>query len=356
MIDESKVVIRPMRDGEEKEIVKMGRKAFQLMEALFVGAPKQAMVAEYNGTLVGSMSYKNILIANKKIAYLDQGFIDPNFAGFGIGKKLYTHTIRSLWSKGYQVVTALVKDDNIGSWKLLAANQLKRVSCYSIIKEIGVLGFIKLYCCTPFLITVGMDFYMATDMDTVNEKNHAMVELLSFFAANILLLLPLWIRVLTQNRNDFLWTFLAYITILFLFISSRYIGHCICKTKGIFRLNNGGSFLPLLLSLGGNVFLMNGNWYPENYENTNVFKRKLAIPELIKWAVFLVLPILSSMWTEIPYWNAVGKFSCVYLIFMCIPVYPFESLGGGRVYNYNKQIWLFFLFLTVLEFLFIFIR
>ena len=46
MIEKNKVIIRPMKDGEQKEIVKVGKRAFKLMESLFVGTPKLAMVAE----------------------------------------------------------------------------------------------------------------------------------------------------------------------------------------------------------------------------------------------------------------------------------------------------------------------
>ena len=52
MIEKNKVIIRPMKDGEQKEIVKVGKRAFKLMESLFVGTPKLAMVADYNGKIV----------------------------------------------------------------------------------------------------------------------------------------------------------------------------------------------------------------------------------------------------------------------------------------------------------------
>lgn len=41
-----------MKDGEQKEIVRVGKRAFKLMEAWFVGTPKLAMVADYNGKIV----------------------------------------------------------------------------------------------------------------------------------------------------------------------------------------------------------------------------------------------------------------------------------------------------------------
>ena len=58
MVEKNEIMIRPMKDGEQKEIVRVGKRAFKLMEAWFVGTPKLAMVADYNGKIVGSIVYK----------------------------------------------------------------------------------------------------------------------------------------------------------------------------------------------------------------------------------------------------------------------------------------------------------
>lgn len=86
MLEKNKLIIRPMKDGEQKEIVKVGKRAFKLMEALFVGTPKQAMVADYNGKIAGSIMYKYFNTKTKKIAYIDEAFVEPEFSGMGIGK------------------------------------------------------------------------------------------------------------------------------------------------------------------------------------------------------------------------------------------------------------------------------
>lgn len=52
MVEKNEIMIRPMKDGEQKEIVRVGKRAFKLMEAWFVGTPKLAMVADYNGKIV----------------------------------------------------------------------------------------------------------------------------------------------------------------------------------------------------------------------------------------------------------------------------------------------------------------
>lgn len=340
MTDQSKIIVRPMKDGEQKELVGIGRRAFRLMEALFVGAPKSAMVAEYDGKVVGSIFYKPIAVQDKKAVYIEQAFVDPDYSGRGIGQILYAQTFDFLWKQGYDVITALVKDDNVGSWKLFEANECKRVSYGQIISELGLSGFLGLYVTTPFLFAVGMDLYMANRADTVREKSSTAMGATAFFLANIFLLTPLWIRCFSKGFYELLWPLLAYLTVLLLFLGGRGLGNFLCGNAGKFRLNNGGSFLSLLLSFWGNTFPMNANWYPETYENTKEFRKKLAKPELLKWAIFVVVPFVSSLWAEHPYWSILSRLASFFLIFMMIPVYPFESFGGGRVYRYDKKIWL----------------
>lgn len=346
-MDLSKITIRAMRDGEQKEIQQIGKRAFQFVEALFVGRPQKAMAAEYEGRLVGGILYKEFTVRQKRIAYIDEAFVDPDYQGMGIGKKLYTETIEALWKQNYHVLTALVKDDNVGSWKPFLDNGFCRVSVYRIINEIGLSGFLKHYLLTPYLIAVGMDFYMCSRENTLEEKGNAPLQLFLYFFVNYLLLFPLWARWYHRNADSCLWSFLAYGTILALFIGSRYLGTLISRNGGKFRFNQGGSFLLPLLGFFGNVFFMNANWYPKCYENTDDFRKKLAIPEIIKWFLFALLP-----WTTLlpgPYFQALGRLSCPFLIFIMIPVYPFEVFGGGRIYRYKKLLWFVMFIITIAE-------
>lgn len=346
-MDISEIVIRELRKGEEKQVLQIARRAFRSIEALFISTPKTAMVAEYGGKIVGGIIYSIIKSDSKTIAYIDDAFVDSDYQGFGIGKKLYTETFNCLWKHNCDVLTAMVKDDNVASWKLVEDNHFKRVSFNQIIKAIGISAFIKHFLKTPFMIAVGMDFYMADRENTVKEKSSGSSQLLLFFLANIALLLPLWIKLLINDANGFLWSFSAYLTILLLFIGCRYTGKIISKNSWKFRLNNSGMILPLILSVFSNAFLMNGNWYPEKYENTDKFRKKLAVPELIKWFVFAVLPLFGFIQNS--YCRTLSSFSIIYLILMIIPIYPFESLGAGRIYRYNKKLWLILFIITAAE-------
>lgn len=182
---------------------------------------------------------------------------------------------------------------------------------------------------------------------SVKEKDTGVCQLFSFLASNFLLLLPVWLQLFRRSPQSLPVFMSAYFTVLTLFVLTRYAGTLFSRRSWKFRFNNGGSFLTVLLGLFGNTFPMNGNWYPDKYENTPDFRRDMAIPEIIKWAVFSLAALLG--FSGIPYLRSVSQIICYYLIFIIIPLYPFEALGAGRIYRFSRLLWLFTAVLTVLE-------
>lgn len=148
-MEESQIIIREMKLGVEKKLLKVAKNAFRFIESLFVSKPETAMVAEYDGVIVSGMIYNIIDSSSKKIAYVDEAFVDFDYQGSGIGRKLYNKTFEHLWNLNCDVITAMVKDDNVGSWKLLEGNHFKKESFNQIIKEIGFLPLLlNLFGCT----------------------------------------------------------------------------------------------------------------------------------------------------------------------------------------------------------------
>lgn len=350
-MDIQKLVIREMRDGEQRTVARVGRKAFPFFESLFVGKPKYAMVAEYDGKIIGGMMYKYLSTGTRKIAYIEEAFVDRDYHGQGVGKRLYKECFEHLWKQGCDVITALVKDDNTASWKTAMDNGFKRVSFAEGIRQLGITGMLRQYFMTPFLIAVGMDFYMVSRNSTVHEKRLGITQLLTFLLANLLLLLPIWISLFEESAEALGNYLLASFTVSVLFILPRFVEGQLCRQKCSFRFNNGGSFITLLLGLFGSILPMNANWYPEKYENTREFKRRLAVPEILKWCIFLLLPFLIL--TSSSYLKAVAELSSFYLIYFLIPSYPFEAFGAGRVFGYSKIAWLVLSVLSLAELIFI---
>lgn len=348
------LIIREMKEGEQKTLIRVAKRAFKFFEGLFIESPQKAMVAEHEGRIVGGIMYRSVNVRQKKMVYISEAFVDPDYHGKGVGKKLYEETFRFIWKQGCDGMSALVKDDNTASFKLFMNNGFKRVSFPEAVKHIGAAGFIKQYFLTPFAYATGMDFYINMRAGEVREKEKSggISQLAAFFLANILLIFPMWLPVFGGDRTKLLPSLLAYMTILALFSLPRGMGVLFCREKFFtekcrLRFNNGGGMITLLLSLWGNTFPMNINWYPLKYEDSEEFRRKLAIPEIIKWCIFILLPFLS--FTQNDYLRVVAEISCYYLVLMILPFYPCEALGAGRIYRYSRKLWMLSAVVTIME-------
>lgn len=337
-MENDSIIIREMRDGEQKALVQVARRAFQFFEALFVPTPKKAMAAECDGKLVGGIMYKYVRSAKNNIAYIDQAFVEPAYHGKGVGRKLYTETFRFLMAQGCDGITALVKDDNVGSWKLFVDNGFVRVSLIEAVKRLGIAGMAKQCVTTPLLFGIGMDFYLLMKEPVPEKRNAPLLQIVMFILANMLMTLPLWLIYLFKAPAELPTAALAYAAVLALYLLPRLVNAWIHRRSGRLRFNNCGALVTLALSFGKNLFPMNLNWYPDVYENTQAFRRRLAIPELIKWGLFALLPLLTISQSAFLYLTA--QIGCAFMIYQIIPLFPFEAYGAGRIYRYNKLLWL----------------
>lgn len=336
------IVIRKIRKKEIKKVSKLAKVALFGIKSFFVINPNNAMVALINEEVVGGIIYKIVNCGKKKIAYISNTFVDIDYQNKGIGKKLYNETINYL-NKKYNGIIALVREDNIVSSKLFKNSGLIKVSFIEIIKSLGIINAIKCYCATPFFVAVGHDFYMLKKKENISQTKLQIMQFIMYFVLNLILALPIWLSI-RFNVDNPKTTILAYLTILILIILIRYMGFKTIKEKFNFRINEGGMLINLVVSFFGFPYLVNGNFYLENYVNQKDLNEKLARPELIKWFVFLLLPFLY--FTGIPYFKEIAHIGFIYLILFVIPFYPFSYFGGRRIYNYSKKIWLMVLIIT----------
>lgn len=331
------IMTRLMEPGEAPEVLKIARRAFSGAEALFVSKPKQAMVAVSGEKIVGAIQYKFYSAGGKKIGYYDYAFISPDYHNQGIGNILYKAVADYLLGQGCVALTALVKDDNPGSWSLFLKHGFTRISLPEMVRQFGLFGTLKLYLGSVYGIAVGMDYYVALpDQECLPGKGGSEKQIAAYVLVN--LLLPLCL--LFQKSVNFGMFFTAYAIFIFGGIFAGYIGTLLSKRKWHFRLCNGGGLICMLVNLLGNVFPMVGNWYPVTYENTGSFRRDMGIQALTGWLFVLVLSALSlvtdSQHLLIAYLSQIGS---ALLLYRVLAVYPFESFGGGRVYRWHKGIY-----------------
>ena len=87
-------------------------------------------------------------------------------------------------------------------------------------------------------------------------------------------------------------------------------------------------------------FIYEGNWYPERYEKTKEFRRDMGIAALAEWFFVLGLTVFA-VFSGYPQMlvRMLGQLGAIFLFYRIIPVYPFESFGGRRIYSWNKRIY-----------------
>lgn len=334
--------VRAMEASEAAQVKALGKKAFSPIEGLWIGKPKTALVAVRDDQIVGALLYKFYKCGSKKIGYVDYVFIDPQCHGMGIGNILYQKAFEFMWDQGCDALTALVKDDNVASWSLFLKNKFSRVSFPDLIREFGISGALKQYCSMHF-IAVGMDYYLALrDRDcTPSGKNNSAKQILTFLLVNLVLGLILLLRF--PNPAALL---PAYGCVLCGETVIGFLGTLPTKRRWTFRFINGGAALGLFINLFS-VFPLVGRWYPEHYDHTPRLKRAMGINALSCWLFTLALPaiaVLSGAAAD-SFTGLLGQIGLILSIYCCIPVYPMEAYGGGRVFAWNKIV---FTVMTVL--------
>lgn len=331
------IIVREMMQNEVSIVRKIGRRAFTGVESLWVGKPKQALVAVKDGNIIGAVLYKFITDGNKKTGYIDYAFIEPDYHNQGVGSILYKAAADFLWEQGCDALTAIVKDDNVGSWGLFLKNGFYRVSLPELVWIFGFNGAFKQYFCTPYCFGIGMEYYVAVRNEICPScKNGSIKQILSFLLANFLLILP----VAGYWRENPRLIDMAFLLVLLFGVISDYIGTKFSTHRSWeFRFNNGGGFICLVINLSS-VLPMLGNWYPQKYEKTKMFYKDMGITALTGWISLLTLVgILAFGGIHHSFARYVWQIGAILLFYRIIPFYPFESFGGRRVYDWNKWIY-----------------
>lgn len=332
------VHVREMRPDEAALVRRMGRRAFTGLESLWVSRPRQALVAERDGRVVGAILYKFYRAGGRKIGYVDYAFVDPDCHGQGVGTVLYREAAAFLWAKGCDALTAIVKDDNVGSWGLFLQNGFERVSLAALARRLGPGGAVRQYFETPLCIGVGMELYAAFrgEAPCPPDKGGTTRQLGAYLLANALLALLGGLSRGTEGPAFVA----AYVACLLLTAALGFLGTRLSAGRGWrFRHTNGGALVCALVNLGG-AYPMVGNWYPRDYEKTAAFRRDMGRAALAEWAgLLLAFVALAAVRPGGPFFQYAAQVCGMFLIYRLMPLYPFESYGGGRVFRWNR--WVF---------------
>lgn len=328
---------RLMEPEEALKVQKIAKSAFDGLEGISVSKPKQAIVALNGDKIVGAIQFKYYWSGGKKIGYFDYAFIAQDSRNQGVGNVLYKAVTAYLWEQGCDALTALVKDDNVGSWSLFLKNGFERISMSGLVRQFGLPGALRLYFGTILGIANGMDYYVALrDQERPSNKGGSITQITAYLLVNFLLSL----FFLFDPQENIGMFFAAYFIFLLGGILIGYAGTCLSKRKWHFRLCNGGGLVCAVVNLAGGPYPMIGNWYPDLYENSDSFRKDMGVQSLIGWFFVLVL-FLFSLFASGQHilFEYLKNISSVFLLYRVLAFYPFESFGGGRVYRWNKGIY-----------------
>lgn len=338
--------IRKMRDSEALEVQKLGRRAFLGLEGIFISKPKTTFVAVIDNKIVGAAAYKFINTKLKNMAYIDFAFVDPKYHTQHIGTKLYKATIDYLRDQNCDALTALVKEDNVGSWKLLLNNGFKKVSFSQGVRSLGLYEMIKQFFLTPYCIAIGMNFYLYLKDEKISLQENKSSSQIGLYLITNLILSLLIIFGDVQNKITFI---LAYLMFLITKVAIGFSFTRLNNRNWKFHMNNCGGLMCIILNMLGSVLTLTGNWYPESYEKTDKFRKDIGIIALAEWILTLTFYLISAYFiNKHIFFKYLLKISGTFLIYTIIILYPFESYGGKRVYDWNKFIYGFIAILSII--------
>ena len=324
-----------MNPGEAPALKKLAQKSFGPVEGLFVTKPTSAIVAALDEKTVGGFTYQIETAGDKKVGFASFLFTDPAFQGQGIGKRLCEEGIRQMWEEGCDVLVTLVRDDNVASWGAFEKNGLVLASLFKLSRLVGWPGIAKLCVKTIYGLSIGHDFYVALQDEKStslyrHKKERSAGQIVAYVLINILLLL----RIALAAENIF-YGMASAALVFWGVILAGYIGTIFSGRKWNFRFAGGGMPIYLVVNFAiRGIFPLIGNWYPSSYENTQKFKRDMAINAIAVW-VFLLGLVAAGKTVGDPL-RLASSIASVLLVLRCLPIPAFESSGFGRVFRWSK--------------------
>ncbi len=343
------VKIRDMKQNEALKVKKLGKETFEWFESLFVPNPKKCCVAVEDNRIIGAVLYKYLTAAGKKIGYVDYIFVDKSFHGRGIGTKLVDHCLEAMAKEGCDGYSAIVRDDNVGSWKMFVNRGLKRVGLDDLIRQFGIPGMLNLTFKTPFNFATGMNYYLKLENDDLSiRKGNSFLQAFKYLIFTALLLLPSLIYGLEYTFH----IIGAVVSILGIRIGFGYLGTLFSNEKWFFRVCDGGYIIPFIASFFNGIFLISGNWYPEVYRKNKDFKRSLGLTALTQWISLLCIVLITrTQLGNLEFVRTMASISGIFMLISIVPFYPLASFGGKRIFDWNRWLYIIVVFFSFTVFL-----
>jgi len=349
------LILREMEAGEARAVQSLGIRSFlRSLEGFFVTKPKTALVAEKDGKIVGGFLYAIETRGAKKLGFVDFFFVEPAYAGQGIGRALCDEGVARLWAQGCDYLATFVRDDNVGSWAAFEKTGFARASLPKVAGALGLGGFVKTYLKHLYGLCTGCDLYFAARPDSqAPASDYAKKTGISQLALHVLtntmlVLIPALVAFAAAGASSAAFSVQQFsmvsLSLLIVFGGAAvfgYIGALISRRKWRYRMPSGGLPLSFIFSvIGGMLYPVAGNWYPDRYENTPKFRKDMGISAILPWLYMIALLVAARQFgIELPILSTMPQIIiAVLLVFRCVP-FPHVNLGAVRVFRWNKVLY-----------------
>ncbi|MEG0853883.1 MAG: GNAT family N-acetyltransferase [Angelakisella sp.] len=325
------IIIREMAKDEAKLARDIGLASFEPVECLTFSKPTAALLATVDEQIVGMASYRIFSAkGGQKVGHVETAYVRKGFEGQGIGSRLYREVTDLLKKEGCETVTAIVKDDNVASWKLFQNNGYYVVGFLEMLRLYGFIAAVRLWFDSTLAVCTGFHMWA-----TVPQKNSAPLGQLGLFLfLNVLILLPGLLRVSLPQLGI---TACALSLGLLTSVLGGWLATLCSPRRWDFRVAMGGLLVSLIITAMGGIFPIVGRFYPREYEHTPEFRRAMGLEGLGHWLAILLLVIVAIVFRgQWAFGETLISIGALLLLYYSLPFYPFQCFGGDRIWNCNK--------------------
>lgn len=333
---------REMQKEEATQILKLGKSSFGLTEQLMMGKPKHAILALLGDEVVGAAAYQIVSChGGDSAAFIELMFVKKGHEGKGIGNAMYRHVTADLKERSCNSVIAMVRDDNVASWKAFENAGYSRMTFIQMTRALGILGAVRIWLTSLLCIGVGHELW-----STLPPEPSASGRQMLFYA---LLVLVGSLPALRFSFSGYLTSIAGILILLCGSVIGGGIAATVSKRKWIFRATRGGLLISWIVAGLGGLYPVVGRFYPLKYEHSPEFKRSMGIEALMEWIVPAgILAVTYPLRGQAVILDSMISFAPGILLYHAVPVFPFGSYGGTRIWEWNKVFSIVLLMISII--------
>lgn len=328
-------IIRLMDQSEATIVLRGQRKAFSPLFGLLLSRPKEALVAESEGSIVGAVTFKTIQTAKGKAGYLDIAYVDASQRGNHLGTSLYVAAMEHLKEQGCSIITATIRDDNRASWKIMQNNGCVALPFLKLSEKVGFAGALRIGAHSHFAYALGHELWVTNG--PISHSNTR--TMLSFILINLLLLL-------IASRGAVFFT-LGGMLVLAAEVSGSWLGTLGSRSRATWYFQRPHTALPLsvFVSIVQGLLPNNAAWQlVEGQYPISERKKLLGRVSLGGWIATSLATIASYIVLEAGLGDDVVEsvfegminLGILLLFYRTAAIFPFESFGGRRVFDWSR--------------------